>query len=109
MFPKNIMPQFNFESLPVVIKQEARTTEAFLTNWVETGFFCRLIDGERPMKGSVEIEITFKGHTFFAKGVVLTTTEKGLGVRVTSSPVPDLGWPEYYGIINELGFRPSLG
>lgn len=109
MFPKNLMPNFFEKKLPVTIKLGSKSYGAYLTNWGEEGFFCRLEDPETKIRGNVEIEVLFEEFTFFAIGQVTTRANDGLGIRVTKSPVPDLGWPEYYGIINELGYRPYLG
>ncbi|MCR9205748.1 MAG: hypothetical protein NXH75_14280 [Halobacteriovoraceae bacterium] len=109
MFPKNMMPEFSQKRLPIVIKHNGKSLSAYLTNWGEEGFFCKLESPVKSLRGTIEIEILFETFTFFAKGIVTTQAQDGFGVRITKSPVPDLGWPEYYGIIKELGYRPSLG
>jgi hypothetical protein len=105
-FPTNILPSFEYKKLPIVIKKDSKSYEAYLTNWGENGFFAQVSDAQK-VRGSLDIEITIEGQTFFATGEVMTTNEAGVGVKVTKNPVPDLGWSDYYGIINELGFRPS--
>lgn len=105
-FPVNILPSFKYEKLPIVLKKEGVSYSAFLTNWGENGFYCQLRDADLSLKGSFEIEISFEGQTFFANGDVMTVNEGGVGMRITKNPVPDLGWSDYYGIINELGYRP---
>lgn len=106
-FPSNILPEFGYRKLPLTIKQGTKTLDAYLTNWGLNGFFCHLRDEKLSLKGNVEIEIHLEGHTFYAEGVVMTRLKNGIGIRVVKNPVPDLGWNDYYGIINELGFRPT--
>lgn len=106
-FPENILPEFGYRKLPVKISEGTRTFDAHLTNWGLNGFFCHINEVENLPRGSVEIEIHLEGHTFYAEGVVMTRLKNGIGVRVTKNPVPDLGWHDYYGIINELGFKPT--
>lgn len=106
-FPSNILPEFGYRKLPVILKQGPKTLEAHLTNWGINGFFCHVEDDEKLLRGNLEVEIHLEGHTFYAEGVVMTRFKNGVGVRVIKNPVPDLGWNDYYGIINELGFRPT--
>ena len=91
----------------MVIKKDSLTLEAHLTNWGENGFFAQLNDSGQSLRGNIEVEITIETQTFFATGEVITVNDGGIGVRITKNPVPDLGWNDYYGIINELGLRPS--
>ncbi len=106
-FPDNILPDFGYRKLPITLKKDSRSIEAYLTNWGPNGFFCQLKDEGDLIKGKVEVEILLEGHNFFSEGVVMTRSNAGLGIRITKNPVPDLGWTDYYGIINELGFRPT--
>lgn len=106
-YPKNILPSFGYRKLPITIKQGVGAYEAYLTNWGTNGFFCSFDKNPEDLKGEIEIEINIEGHTFYAEGAVMTKMENGIGVRVTKNPVPDLGWSDYYGIINELGLRPT--
>ena len=105
-FPTNILPTFKYKKLPITLKKEAVSFEAFLTNWGESGFFAQTGDSNK-IRGTLDVEITIEGQTFFASGEVMTSNEGGIGVKIVKNPVPDLGWSDYYGIINELGFRPS--
>jgi len=106
-FSKNMMPDFDLKILPVRLKQDGKLIDAFLTNWGEEGLFCRLKGEESKLKGEVEIEVTHNSLLFYAVGIITTRFHDGIGVRITKSPVPDLGWREYHNIIDELGLRPS--
>jgi hypothetical protein len=106
-YPSNILPEFGYRKLPITLKHDKSTHVGYLTNWGENGFFCKLPETALPLKGRVEIEIVIEEHTFFTEGIIMTLGHGGVGVRVLKNPVPDLGWPDYYGIINELGLRPS--
>jgi len=104
-FPLNIIPSYKSKLLPVKIKRAGVEYEAYLTNWGLNGFFCKLVDEGTP-KGVVEVEITIAGHSFFAEGIVVTRVFGGVGVRVRKSLIPEMGWADFYGIINELGYKP---
>lgn len=106
-YPKNILPEFSYKKLPLTVKQDGVAHQAYLTNWGENGFYLQFKEKEVTLRGLIEAEIEIEGQTFFANGEVMTSNTTGVGVRVTKNPVPDLGWSDYYGIINELGLRPS--
>ena len=107
-FPLNIIPSYKNILLPVKVKKAGIEYDAHLTNWGANGFFCKLIGDGNP-RGVVEIEATIDGHSFFAEGVVVTRVRGGLGVRIRKSLIPEMGWIDFYGIISELGYRPSKG
>lgn len=104
-FPLNIIPSYKNKLIPIKIKKGAIEYDAHLTNWGINGFFCKL-DGEGRPKGVVEIEITISGFSFFAEGIIVTRVPGGVGVRIRKSLIPEMGWSDFYGIINELGYRP---
>lgn len=106
-YPDNIMPDFGYRKLPILVKQGNANIPGFLTNWGENGFYCKLPESDSIIKGKIEVEITLENHTFFTEGVIMTNGRGGIGVRILKNPVPDLGWSDYYGIINELGLRPA--
>lgn len=106
-YPKNILPEFSYKKLPLTIKQDGVTHKAYITNWGENGFYLQFKEKDIALRGLVEAEIEIEGQTFFAHGEVMSSNTTGVGIRVTKNPVPDLGWSDYYGIINELGLRPS--
>ncbi len=104
-FPLNIIPSYKNKLLPVKLNKDGIEYDAHLTNWGLNGFFCKL-DGEGSPKGVVEVEIMIEGHSFFAEGVIVTRVPGGVGIRVRKSLIPEMGWTDFYGIINELGYRP---
>lgn len=104
-FPLNIIPAYKNTLIPVKISKNGIEYQAHLTNWAQNGFFCKLVDDGTP-KGVVEIEIVIGHHSFFAEGHVITRVPGGVGVRIGKSLIPEMGWPDFYGIITELGYRP---
>lgn len=104
-FPLNIIPAYKNTLIPIKINKNGIEYQAHLTNWAQNGFFCKLVDEGKP-KGIVEIEVVIGNHSFFAEGQVVTRVSGGVGVRIRKSLIPEMGWPDFYGIINELGYRP---
>jgi len=104
-FPLNIIPAYMNTLIPIKINKNGVEYRAHLTIWARNGFFCKLVDIGTP-KGEVEIEIMMGNHSFFAEGQVVTRVSGGVGIRVGKSLIPEMGWPDFYGIINELGYRP---
>ncbi len=104
-FPLNIIPSYKNKLIPIKIKKSGIEYDAHLTNWGLNGFFCKL-SGEGSPKGVVEVEITIAGHSFFAEGIIVSRVSGGVGIRIRKSLIPEMGWVDFYGIINELGYRP---
>ena len=104
-YSRNMLPNYLGKAFPVEIKRNGKSQKAFLTNWGENGFFCRLDDSSEKLKGRVEIESKLDGHSFFAEGEVMTRGFDGIGVRISANPVPNMGWVNYYGIISEQGMK----
>lgn len=105
-FPLNIIPSYKNKLIPIKLRKNNLEFEAHLTNWGSNGFFCKLLGNETP-KGSVEVEVTMNGHTFYSEGVVVSRVSGGVGVRIRKSLIPEMGWVDFYGIINELGYKPN--
>ncbi len=105
-YPNNIMPSFENKALPVVIKDGGKNYIGHLTNWGKNGFYCKLINATEIPTGKIEVEVGYEGYLFQAIGTVVTTRRGGIGVKINRNPVPELGWPDFYGIISELGLRP---
>lgn len=92
--------------LPLKIKSHGKSYPYFLTNWGRSGFYCKADKGAPIIKGRVDVEIEWKGYSFQAAGFVVTSGAGGIGVKINKNPVPELGWPDFYNIISELGLRP---
>jgi|GEM_PF-2555009 len=106
--PQNILEGYEMKILPVRIKQNGKTLEGYLTNWGENGFFCSYGSPEEKVRGRVSVETDIEGYTFHCIGEVISERTGGYGVRIISSPVPSLGWSDFYGIISEMGYRSAF-
>ncbi len=106
-YPANIVPAFENRLLPLVIKTHGKSYEYYLTNWGKSGFYCKAAKDSTIVRGKVDVEIDWRGYSFQAAGIVVTSGAGGIGVKIIKNPVPELGWPDFYNIISELGFRPS--
>lgn len=104
-YTKNILPDYLDQKFPIELKKNGKSQKAYLTNWGENGFFCRLDDSQNKLKGKLEIESCLSGHSFFAEGEVMSRGLDGVGIRVSANPVPHMGWINYYGIISEQGMK----
>tara|TARA_Y100000296_G_scaffold78741_1_gene101891 strand:- start:145 stop:648 length:504 start_codon:yes stop_codon:yes gene_type:complete len=105
-YPANIIPIYESKLLPIKIKRAGVEFDAYLTNWGLNGFFCK-VDSDSKIRGRVEVEALLQGHSFYLEGNVVTSRPGGVGVRVTKSPIPDMGWNDFYNIVSELGYGPQ--
>lgn len=94
------------KDLEVRLSNKSHVISGTLTNWGESGFFCK-VDGERP-KGKVDFTLNFKGKEFTGNGVVVYHSKTGIGIKSINKKMSALGWPEFYGIMDEFGIRPKL-
>lgn len=83
-----------------------------LTNWDENGCFVSLTPGEAglvDLRGDVKVEVRLDGHTFTQEGNVVSSYERGVGIRFTHA-AKDQGslynWEEYFKIIDDRGYAP---
>ncbi len=98
-----------------VVKDGNKCLEGVLTNWSEEGCF---IKGEvtSKLKGLVDLELTFENRVVCCQGVIVSrlSNDNGIGVKISANELKDdqdkktLGWKDFYGIIDEMGYKPEL-
>lgn len=107
---------------PMLYKIECRVKtktgveyKGYLTNWSEGGCFIYLKDvNVKELAGKVLLEVHYEGHQFSESAVLaaLGKDTNGAGFRFVSAPKSAknnrLGWKDFYGIIEEMGFQAGL-
>lgn len=98
--------------LPCFVYSGDHAYQGQLTNWDENGCFISLTPGEgglADLREDIRIEVRLDGHIFEQIGEVVSTYERGVGIRFTSSAEErDTGynWLEYFKIIDDRGYMP---
>lgn len=100
---KTLSSYFRTE-VSLVIKDRVKCYDSHLTNWGKGGFFCRM-GGEKP-QGKVQFELSHGGGKFLGEGVIVSSVENGIGVKIQKSKKGKLNWLNFYDIISQLGLNP---
>lgn len=107
-----------FDPFLVKIKAELvditdKSIRGSLTNWSSEGCFICLNEKFTLKKNKkMKLKVILQGSTFeqIVKLVSLTGEKQGIGLKVINSAeqTNGLGWNQFYGIINEMGYSPEL-
>lgn len=98
--------------LPCMVRIGEEGYPGQLTNWDQNGCFVSLTPGEAgliDLRGEVKVEVRLDGHAFNQVGSVVSTYERGVGIRFTSSAKAGptgYNWNEYFKIIDDRGYVP---
>lgn len=84
----------------------------YLTNWSREGAFVYLNE-KQEIKGISALRVKFEEHDFTQNAILVSQTsdKKGHGLKFSKSSSGtdsnSLGWPEFYEIIEQMGFSPE--
>ena len=96
-----------------IYKDEKFVSNGVLTNWSVEGCFVRL-DDAKSLRGKYLLEVHYEGHKFteFANLVCSNKELSGHGFKFKHmgkmKKLQDLGWNQFYEIIDEMGYTPEL-
>jgi hypothetical protein len=109
-FHKNGINKFSEYDLEgKIINSIGNEFPGYLSNWGPLGCFFIPTEME-DLRGRVNLVFKFGSKEFLAEGRVMTKYGEGYGVSITQIKGQkkrfELGWDEYYDIINQRGYAP---
>lgn len=112
LYASSTIGQRSEYELPCKLKLDHEVIGGQLTNWDEKGCF---VSFEEPvanlmeLHGDLTLEMRLDGHVFTQKGKVVSTFNRGVGIRFTpilNDASESYNWIEYFKIIDDRGFIP---
>ena len=109
-FHKNEISKLSEYNLDVEIEDSSGNHfSGYLTNWGQNGCFL-VLNKFRQLKGFVNLSFSFGEKEFNCVGRIMTMYGSGFGISIINEKrkkdLLNLGWSEYYDIINQRGYVP---
>lgn len=92
---------------------DGESYSGYLTNWSKEGCFIYFAKANE-LKGKITVKISFQDHEFESDAIIMTKTvhQNGVGLKLLNlkneENLSDLGWREFYAIIEDMGLKPEL-
>lgn len=110
LYSDNLLFEPMLQKIKVQIKFQDENVSGYLTNWSDEGGYVYLEQNSDKNIRRGELTLSYLENEFKNPIYVVSRKKNGFGFKVgkKSQSATDLGWNEFYEIIEEMGLKPEL-